>query len=142
MNNVCLLGRLTKNPIVTYTQSGSSIAKFGIAVDRRFKTDGGPTADFINVIAFGKTGEFVEKWFHKGDPIALTGRIQTGSYEKQDGTKVYTTDIIAEAVSFVPKPSSQQAPDAEIPEAPAAPAKSNDGFMDIPEGLSGDGLPF
>lgn len=130
MNLVALVGRLTKNPIVTYTQSGSSIAKFSIAVDRRFKRDGEPTADFLNIVVFGKTGEFVEKYFHKGDPISITGRIQTGSYTRQDGTKVYTTDIIADSAEFVPgKPQSQ--PQGDV----------NEGFMQIDADTEA-GLPF
>lgn len=132
MNSVALVGRLTKSPIVTYTQSGSSIAKFTIAVDRRFKTDGQPSADFINVVVFGKTGEFVEKWFHKGDPISITGRIQTGSYTKQDGTKVYTTDVIAETAEFVPgKPQNQSQEQEPV----------NEGFMHI-DAEDEAGLPF
>lgn len=132
MNSIALVGRLTKSPIVTYTQSGSSIAKFTIAVDRRFKTDGQPSADFINVVVFGKTGEFVEKWFHKGDPISITGRIQTGSYTKQDGTKVYTTDVIAETAEFVPgKPQNQSQEQEPV----------NEGFMQI-DAEDEAGLPF
>ena len=132
MNSVALVGRLTKNPIVTYTQGGSSITKFSIAVDRRFKTDGQPSADFINIVVFGKTGEFVEKWFHKGDPISITGRIQTGSYTKQDGTKVYTTDVIAESAEFVPgKPQNQS----------QEPKQVNEGFMQI-NAEDEAGLPF
>lgn len=132
MNSVALVGRLTKNPIVTYTQGGSSITKFSIAVDRRFKTDGQPSADFINIVVFGKTGEFVEKWFHKGDPISITGRIQTGSYTKQDGTKVYTTDVIAESAEFVPgKPQNQS----------QEPEHVNEGFMQI-NAEDEAGLPF
>lgn len=128
MNCVALIGRLTKDPIVNYTQSGSSITKFGLAVDRRFKTSDGQTADFLNVVVFGKSGEFVEKWFHKGDPISVVGRIQTGSYTKQDGTKVYTTDIIADSVEFVPKNSGR---DAE--KAADKPVEETEGFMDVPE---------
>lgn len=132
MNSVALVGRLTKNPIVTYTQGGSSITKFSIAVDRRFKTDGQPSADFINIVVFGKTGEFVEKWFHKGDPISITGRIQTGSYTKQDGTKVYTTDVIGETAEFVPgKPQNQS----------QEPEQVNEGFMQI-NAEDEAGLPF
>lgn len=132
MNSVALVGRLTKNPIVTYTQNKSSITKFSIAVDRRFKADGQPSADFINVVVFGKTGEFVEKWFHKGDPISITGRIQTGSYTKQDGTKVYTTDVIAESAEFVPgKPQNQS----------QEPEQVNEGFMQI-NAEDEAGLPF
>ena len=133
MNIVALIGRLTKDPIVNYTQGGSSIAKFGLAVDRRFKTQDGQTADFLNIIAFGKTGEFVEKWFHKGDPISITGRIQTGSYTKQDGTKVYTTDIVAENVGFVPKSSAHVEKEASEP--------VNEGFMVVTE-EDEKGLPF
>lgn len=125
MNCVALIGRLTKDPIVNYTQSGSSITKFGLAVDRRFKTNDGQTADFLNIVVFGKSGEFVEKWFHKGDPISVVGRIQTGSYTKQDGTKVYTTDIIADSVEFVPKNSGHTAAEKPVEEA--------EGFMDVPE---------
>ncbi len=128
MNCVALIGRLTKDPIVNYTQSGSSITKFGLAVDRRFKTNDGQTADFLNIVVFGKSGEFVEKWFHKGDPISVVGRIQTGSYTKQDGTKVYTTDIIADSVEFVPKNSGR---DAE--KAADKPVEESEGFMDVPE---------
>ena len=128
MNCVALIGRLTKDPIVNYTQSGSSITKFGLAVDRRFKTSDGLTADFLNIVVFGKSGEFVEKWFHKGDPISVVGRIQTGSYTKQDGTKVYTTDIIADSVEFVPKNSGR---DAE--KAAEKPVEETEGFMDVPK---------
>lgn len=139
MNVVALVGRLTKDPDISYTRDGSSIAKFTAAVDRRFKSDGQPTADFISCVSFGKTAEFVEKWFHKGDPIALSGRIQTGSYTNKEGNKVYTTDVIAEQVNFVPGRSEQPAA------APAPKAESNvgEGFMAIPEGADEDlGLPF
>ena len=134
MNSVALVGRLTKNPIVTYTQGGSSITKFTIAVDRQFKKEGQPTADFINVVVFGQRGEFVEKWFHQGDPISITGRIQTGSYTRQDGTKVYTTDVIADSAEFVPgKPKQNQSePDQE---------PVNEGFMKIDADTEA-GLPF
>lgn len=132
MNNVTLVGRLTKDPIVNYTQSGSSITKFGLAVDRRFKREGEPTADFINIVVFGKTGEFVEKWFRKGDPIAITGRIQTGSYTKQDGTKIYTTDVIAETAEFVPKTSQHSEPAA---------GPVGEGFMQV-DAETEAGLPF
>ncbi len=123
MNTVALVGRLTKNPIVTYSQNGSSITKFTLAVDRRFKREGEPTADFLNIVVFGKTGEFIEKYFRKGDPISITGRIQTGSYTKQDGTKVYTTDIVADSAEFVPgKPNQQPQGD---------PVEVNEGFTPL-----------
>ena len=101
MNKTILVGRLTKDPDVRYTQgqNATAVARFTLAVDRRYKTDGGQSADFISCVAFGKTAEFIEKYFHKGVKIALDGRIQTGSYEK-DGVKHYTTDVVAESVEF------------------------------------------
>lgn len=134
MNFVALVGRLTKDPIVNYTQGGSSMTKTNIAVDRRYKSENGPTADFINLVAFGKTGEFIEKWFHKGDPIAVTGRIQTGSYEKADGTKVYTFDLIVENVEFVPKPKQRTEDTANATPTP-------EGFMDVAAD-DPNGMPF
>ena len=100
MNSVQLIGRLTRDPEIRYTDGGASIARFGLAVDRRFKQENGADADFINIVSFGKTAEFIEKYFHKGMKIALNGRIQTGSYTDKDGKKVYTTDIVAENVEF------------------------------------------
>ena len=133
MNTVALVGRLTKNPIVTYGNGGTSITKFTLAVDRQFKKEGQPTADFLNIVVFGTRGEFVEKWFHQGDPIAITGRIQTGNYTKSDGTKVYTTDIIADSADFVPgKPQNRQ---------DAQPEEVNEGFMKI-DASTEEGLPF
>ena len=136
MNVVVLFGRLTKNPILTYTQAGSSVAKFNLAVDRRFKQDGQPTADFLSCVAFGKTAEFIEKYFHKGDPIGVSGRIQTGSFTNNDGQKVYTVDIVVEQAEFsLSKPGAPSAP------AEGETAVKNEGFMEIPEG-AGDALPF
>lgn len=99
MNLVCLMGRLTRDPEIRTTES-TTIARYTLAVDRRFKKDGEQGADFINCVAFGKSAEFAEKYFQKGTKIAVTGRIQTGSYEKEDGTKVYTTDIIVDNQEF------------------------------------------
>lgn len=101
MNQVVLVGRLTKDPDVRYNPSGMAVARFTVAVDRRFKREGQPDADFISCVAFGKTGEFIEKYFTKGKLIGLTGSIQTGSYTNKDGQKVYTTDVVAENVEFV-----------------------------------------
>lgn len=98
MNSVGLLGRITKDPEVK-TSGQTTFARFTLAVDRRIKAEGQPTADFISCVAFGKTAEFVEEYFHKGSKMALTGRIQTSSYEK-DGHKYYSTDVIAEGVEF------------------------------------------
>lgn len=131
MNKVELVGRLTADPTVSYGNNGSSIARFNVACDRRYKAEGQPTADFIGCIAFGKTAEFLEKYFHKGMRIGLSGRIQTGSYEK-DGKKVYTTDIICEEVEFV---ESKQGGNYTQQQT-----QSTDDFMNIPDGM--DKLPF
>ena len=131
MNNVSLVGRLTRDPEIKISASGSSYAKFAIAVDRRKKDDG---ADFINIIAFGKTSEFIEKYFRKGQRIGIAGRIQTGSYDGKDGKKVYTFDVIADNVEFVESKSASGP-------ASATPANA-DGFVNVPDDLEDDGLPF
>ena len=100
INNVNLTGRLTRDPDVHYTDGGKTIARFTTAVDRRFKQEGGPTADFISCVTFGKAAEFIEKYFRKGMKIEITGRLQTGSYTNQEGTNIYTTDVIAVQVGF------------------------------------------
>lgn len=135
MNSVCLVGRLTRDPDVMYTDGGLSIARFGIAVDRRFKKDGEQAADFPNVIAFGKTAEFIEKYFFKGMRIGLTGRIQTGNYTNKEGVKVYTTDVIAENVEFAESKSNSDS--QERPQN----RSDSDGFMNIPDGIDEE-LPF
>lgn len=129
MNNVSLVGRLTRDPEIKITNSGSSYARFSIAVDRRGKDAG---TDFINIVAFGKTSEFIERYFRKGQRIGINGRIQTGSYEGKDGKKVYTFDVIAENVEFVESKSAS---------ASATPANA-DGFVNIPDGVEDPGLPF
>lgn len=134
MNSVQLIGRLTRDPEVRYTDGGSSIARFSLAVDRRFKQENGADADFINIVSFGKTAEFIEKYFHKGMKVALNGRIQTGSYTDKDGKKVYTTDIVAENVEFCE--SKGNSANNEAP----APASDGD-FMSVPDGTE-DELPF
>ena len=99
MNKVILIGRLTVDPEIRQTNSGKKVASYRLAVDRNVKTEGQPEADFINCTAWGKTGEFAEKYLHKGMKIAIEGRIQTGSYEK-DGQKHYTTEIIVDRHEF------------------------------------------
>ena len=108
MNKVILMGRLTRDPEVRYTQgdNASAVARFSLAVDRRFKKDGEQTADFISCVAFGKTGEFIEKYGHKGTKFVVEGRIQTGSYTNKDGQKVYTTDVVVEQVEFAESKAS------------------------------------
>lgn len=134
MNSVQLIGRLTRDPEVRYTDGGSTIARFSLAVDRRFKQEGDDTADFINCIAFGKTAEFIEKCFSKGKKIALNGRIQTGSYTNKDGVKVYTTDVVAESVEFVESKGDGSGTSNN------APASDGD-FMNIPDNIDED-MPF
>ena len=131
MNKVLLLGRLTKDP-ETHKAGETTVTRFSIAVDRRFRKAGdetSPSADFPSIVAFGKTAEFVSKYFKQGMKIALEGRIQTGSYEK-DGVKHYTTDVIAEAVEF-----------AESKRAEDTPPPSGGEWLQVPEGIEND-LPF
>lgn len=116
MNKVVLIGRFTRDPEVRYTDQGLSIARFTLAVDRRFKKDGQPDADFPGCVAFGKTAEFIEKYFHKGMKIGVCGRIQTGSYTNNDGVKIYTTDVVVEESYFVESKSSQAGQTEQKPE--------------------------
>ena len=140
MNRVVLMGRLTRDPNVTYAQKdNSAIARFSLAVDRRVARSNDPnqqTADFISCVAFGKQGEFVEKYLRQGTKIALEGRIQTGSYTNKDGQKVYTTDIVVDHCEFAESKASQQAAQ-ERPQ----PSGSDAGFMNIPDGIDEE-LPF
>ena len=114
MNNVCLIGRLTNDPDIRET-----VTRYTLAVERRYKRDGEPTADFIRCVTFGKSAEFAGKWFHKGIKIAVTGRIQTGSYKNRDGGTVYTTDVIVESQEFVESKKKETAVDD---------------FLNVPEG--------
>ena len=135
MNKVILIGRLTRDPEVRYSQgdNATAIARFSLAVNRKFKNaEGNYDADFPNCIAFGKTAEFVEKYFHKGDMIALIGRLQTGSYTNKDGVKVYTTDVVVEEVEFVGGKSNGDGQNN---------TPKDTSFMDIPDGAE-DELPF
>ena len=141
MNKCILTGRLCEDPSVKYSQGNNpmAIARYRLAVNRRFKRDNEPDADFINCIAFGKQGEFAEKYLHKGIKIAVTGRIQTGSYTNRDGQKVYTTDIIVEEQEFCESKSASDRDNG--PTAGAAHEPSPDGFMTLPDGIE-DELPF
>lgn len=136
MNKVVLIGRFTRDPDVRYTDSGLSIASFNLAVDRRYKKDSEQSADFINCKAFGKTAEFIEKYFGKGMKIAVDGRIQTGNYTNKDNQKVYTTDVVCENVEFVEKKGEGGQPKETSHEEAGDPD-----FMNIPDGLE-DELPF
>lgn len=137
MNSVQLTGRLTRDPEVRYTDGGLTIARFTLAVNRRFKQEGGPDADFIRCVAFGKTAEFIEKYFTQGRKMDLNGRIQTGSYTNQDGQKVYTTDIVVENVEFGESKASQ----GNYGNSNQDSGGIDDGFMSIPEGIDEE-LPF
>lgn len=134
MNTVIMMGRLTRDPEIRPTTTGNVVASFSIAVDRRFKREGEPEADFFNCTAFGRTAEFVEKYFTKGKKILLTGSIQNDNYTNKDGQKVYATKIIVENVEFAASKNAEQT-------TPAEPAQTSDGFMSIPEGDL-DELPF
>lgn len=138
MNKVILMGRLTRDPEVRYTQGDNAmaIARYSLAVDRRFKRDGEPDADFINCVAFGKSGEFAEKYLKKGTKIAVVGRIQTGSYTNKDGQKVYTTDVVVEEQEFAESKNSGSSDNNQ-----SAPANKNTDFMSIPDGIDEE-LPF
>ena len=138
MNKVILMGRLTRDPEVRYSQGENSmaIARFSLAVDRRRQQNQeGQTADFIGCVAFGKLGEFAEKYLHKGTKVLLTGRIQTGSYDNKDGVKVYTTDVVAEEIEFAESKGSGNS------NAGQTAATDSDGFMNLPDGIDEE-LPF
>ena len=145
MNKVILMGRLTRDPEVRYSQGENSmaIARYTIAVDPRVRRDGDQqTADFINCVAFGRSGEFAEKYFHKGIKIAVTGRIQTGSYTNKDGQRVYTTDVIVEEQEFAEsKSASASNAGAAAANGNAAGSAIGDGFMNLPDGIDEE-LPF
>ena len=140
MNKVILMGRLTADPDVRYTQSEDStcVARYRLAVDRKYKKDGG--ADFISCVAFGRGGEFAERYLRKGMKMLVTGHIQTGSYEKQDGTRVYTTDVIVEDQEFCETKAANEAQRGDAP-SPAGSTPTAGGFMDIPAGIDEE-LPF
>ena len=136
MNKVMLMGRLTKDPEVR-TGESTTVAKYTLAVNRKFKKDGEPTADFIPCVVFGRSAEFTEKYFRKGMQVAISGRIQTGSYTNKDGNKVYTTDVVVEEQEFAEsKAASQQNQNNASDSVP-----SSDGFMNIPDGIDEE-LPF
>lgn len=142
MNKVILCGRLTRDPEVRYSQGNNptAVARGSIAVDRKYKQDGQPTADFINILAFGKTAGVFEKYVRKGTKIIIEGRIQTGSYTNRDGNKVYTTDVLVESIEFVESRSSENS-GYNNSQRQDPPQTDRDGFMNIPEGI-GEELPF
>lgn len=144
MNKVILMGRLTRDPEVRYTQgeNGMAVARYTLAVDRRQSRNSGEeqTADFISCVAFGKSGEFAEKYLHKGTKIAVTGRIQTGSYTNKDGQKVYTTDVVVEEHEFAESKASGDG-GSSYSNGGGRATTDGDGFMNIPDGIDEE-LPF
>ena len=137
MNKVILLGRLTRDPEVRYSQGDSSlaVARYSLAVNRRFKKQGEQEADFINCVAFGKAAEFVEKFLKKGMQISIVGRIQTGSYTDKDGKKIYTTDVVVEEHYFAESKNNGQATNNTS-------SDSTEAFYPIDENIDDDMLPF
>ena len=143
MNKVVLMGRLTRDPEVRYSQGESSlaIARFTLAVDRRFKKEGEQSADFISCVAFGKTAEFVERYLKQGTKIATSGRIQTGSYTNKDGQKVYTTEVVIEETEFAESKAAASEGGYQQMSRPEPSQAVGDGFMNIPDGIDEE-LPF
>lgn len=127
MNSVVLMGRLTRDPETRYSQGGTGVSRYTLAVDRRYKRDGEPTADFINCVAFGKGAEFAEKYLKKGTRLCVNGHIQTGSYVNKDGNKVYTTEVVVDGHEFA--------------ESKGKTEQKEDEFVNVPDGIEEE-VPF
>ena len=142
MNRAILMGRLTRDPEVRYTSGERSmaVARYTLACDRRGRNNSGdqPTADFINIVAFDKAGEFAERYFRQGMRVLVSGRIQTGSYTNREGQKVYTTEIVVDSQEFADSKGAGSGSGSGV--APSSPM--GDGFMNIPDGVEDEGLPF
>lgn len=138
MNKVILMGRLCADPEVRYSQNENqtAVARYRLAVDRRFKREGDQTADFIPCVAFGKAAQFAEYYLHRGTKIIITGRIQTGSYTNKDGQKIYTTDVVVEDHEFAESKGASAGNNGNTQRA-----ADSDGFMNIPDDI-GEELPF
>ena len=145
MNKVILMGRLVRDPEIRRSAgkdgSDTVVAGYTLAVDRRFRKEGESTADFIRCVAFGKLGEFAEKYLKQGVKIAVTGRIQTGSYTNKEGQKVYTTDVIVEEQEFAESKGSSSENSGSTGSNAPAPSPEQMGFIKIPDGIEND-LPF
>jgi len=143
MNKAILVGRLTRDPEVRYSTGDNpmAIARYTLAVDRRFKRDNEATADFINCVAFGKSGEFAEKYLRQGIKIIITGRIQTGSYTNKEGQKIYTTEIVVEDHEFAESKSSNTTQQNNNSRPNPNSTENQAGFMNIPDGIDEE-LPF
>lgn len=143
MNKVILLGNLTRDPEIRYSQGEKqmAVARFSLAVNRRFANDGETNADFFNCTAFGKTAEFVEKYFRQGSRMSLVGRIENNNYTNKNGEKVYSVQIMVEEVEFAERKSAQSNNQTQNHNQPAQTNGGDDDFMSIPDGIE-DGLPF
>ena len=148
MNKIILMGRLTRDPEIRYAQGENqmAIARFSLAVDRRFKRQGDPDADFFNCTAFGRQAEFVERYLKQGTKILLAGRVQNDNYTNKNGEKVYSVQIIAEEIEFAESKGSGSQPggDSQSNYQPATPSPAqaaDDGFLNIPNGIEEE-LPF
>ena len=141
MNKVILIGRFVRDPEIRYTTNDRCCANFSIAVDRKYKQEGQQDADFPRVIAWGKTAEFIEKYFRQGMKIVIEGQIQTGKYTNKEGQTVYTTDVVAESVEFAESKSAASNGNNSKP-AESKPKIDEDGWMSIPDDVDDEGLPF
>ena len=144
MNKVILMGRLTRDPVIRYSQGeqATAVARYTLAVDRRFRrANDSQTADFIPCVAFGRSAEFAEKYFRKGLKVAITGRIQTGSYTNREGNKVYTTDVVVEDQEFAESKATNEQYTQTDSQEPMQESPVGDGFMQIPDGIDEE-LPF
>lgn len=147
MNKVIMMGRLTRDPEVRYSQGASqtAIGRFSLAVDRRFKREGEPDADFFNCTTFGKQAEFVEKYLRQGTKVVITGRVQNDNYTNKEGQKVYSVQIIVEEIEFAESKnaaaSNAGASNYQADSRPSPSQAAGDGFMSIPEGAEEE-LPF
>lgn len=143
MNKVILMGRLTKDPEVRYSQGSEplAVARYSLAVNRRFKRQGEPDADFINCVAFGKSGEFAEKYFRKGQMVGVVGRLQVRSWEDQSGQKRWSTEVVVEEQHFAESKSASES-NRNTFEAPKQRPAADDGFYPIDESIEDDDLPF
>ena len=148
MNKVILMGRLTRDPEIRYSQGERSmaIARFTLAVDRRRRggdnANSEQTADFITCVAFDRQAEFAEKYLHQGTKMLVTGRIQTGSYTNKDGQKVYTTEVMVDEMEFAESKSSAEGSNYTAPGRSMPSTAAGDAFMNIPDGVEDEGLPF
>lgn len=143
MNKVILMGRLTRDPEIRYPQDpeAAAVGRFSLAVDRRFKKDGGPDADFFNCVCFGRQEEFVEKYLKKGIKMLITGRVENNNYTDRDGHRVYTVQIMVEEMEFAESKAAGQSQQKHNEQTGEPAPEVGDGFMNIPDGIEEE-LPF